>query len=208
MSNDALQFDFGKSQLLTSERMNRNPTLSRIVYKIFGYTNVGNWARSLVVTDLFRKLPLTNFKNIMDLGAGLGEFSFMLSEALPHAKITALEILPDRLEILNKTKTAGNFKNIEIYPDKIESLSGKEIYDFIFAVDVFEHIYKEEMPFKACYEKLKPGGFLMVKIPNITQRTILPDSWFEEHNHWLDDEHVGQVYDLNGLKERFESEGV
>lgn len=46
-----------------------------------------------------------------------------------------------------------------------------------------------------------------MKIPNIKQNTILPHSFFEEHNEWLDEEHVGQVYDLDGLKKRFESEG-
>ena len=63
------------------------------------------------------------------------------------------------------------------------------------------------MPFKTAFEKLKTGGHFLVKIPNKDQRTILKDSVFEDHHHWLEEEHVGQVYDLEGLSRRMESEG-
>jgi hypothetical protein len=62
------------------------------------------------------------------------------------------------------------------------------------------------MPFKSVYERLKPGGHFLVKIPNVTQKTIFPESLFEEHQEWLEEEHVGQVYDLETLKARFTSE--
>ena len=55
------------------------------------------------------------------------------------------------------------------------------------------------MPFKDALNRLKPGGLLLVKIPNKTQNTILPENWFEDHHHWLEDEHVGQIYDLEGV---------
>ena len=207
MNPTTIDLKFGVSQMQTSKSMNKNPMLSKLIYKIFGYTNIGNWARSLVVIKLFKQLPLQNFKKIMDLGAGLGEFSFMLSSALPDTQITALEIWPDRVEILKKALEAGNYKNITVYPNKIETIKEQDIFDFIFAIDVFEHIYENEMPFKACWEKIKPGGYLMVKIPNIKQITVLPESLFKEHQKWLEDEHVGQIYDLDGLASRFEKEG-
>jgi Cyclopropane fatty acid synthase and related methyltransferases len=206
-ASSAIKLRFGASQRLTSERMNKSPFLSKMVHKIFGYTSVGNWARSLVVIKLFKQLPLQNFKKIMDVGAGLGEFSFMLSEALPDAQITALEIWKERAEILKETVKKGGYNNVSVYEDKIETITENGIYDFIFAIDVFEHIWENEMPFKACYDKLKPGGYLMVKIPNVTQIGVLPQSLFKEHQEWLDDEHVGQIYDLNGLAARFEKEG-
>ena len=63
------------------------------------------------------------------------------------------------------------------------------------------------MPFVQAYEKLRPGGYLLVKIPNRDQLTILPEQWFEEHHDWLEDEHIGQIYDLEGLRQRMEKEG-
>lgn len=207
MNSTAVKLDFGASQLLTSEKMKKHPGISRFVYSIFGYTNIGNWARSLVVIKLFNKVPLKQFKKIMDLGAGLGEFSFMLSPSLPDVKITALEIWQERVKILEDTIRKGHYNNVTVHPDKIETIPEQETYDFIYSIDVFEHIYEQEMPFKAAKARLKPGGFLLVKIPNIKQITVFPHSWFKDHEDWLNDEHVGQVYDLAGLRKRFEDEG-
>ncbi|HEY9049712.1 MAG TPA: class I SAM-dependent methyltransferase [Ohtaekwangia sp.] len=202
-----MNFSYGKTQYVASDRMKRSPFLSKMVYNVFGYTNVGNYARSRVFIRLVNSLPLSSFKKIIDLGAGLGEFTFMMAEEMPQTKFTAIEILPERVSTLKQVVTKFNFKNVEIFSDKIEKLPESAAYDFIFAVDVFEHIHKEDMPFKDCFEKLKPGGYLLVKIPNIKQTTLLPESLFEDHQEWLEHEHVGQVYDLNGLKQRFIDEG-
>lgn len=202
-----MHFHYGKTQYICSERMRRSPFISKMVHNIFGYTNIGNYARSRVFIKLLNTLPLASFKNVADLGAGLGEFTFMMAESLPETKFTAIEILPERVERLNEVVDKLHLSNVTIFPDTIDKLDAQEKFDFIFAVDVFEHIPKDEMPFHDCYERLKPGGYLLVKIPNLKQNTILPDSLFEDHQQWVDDAHVGQVYDLKGLKDRFRQEG-
>lgn len=200
-----MNFNFGKTQVIASEKMERYPRVSKLIFWIFGYTNIGNYARAKIVVRLLNKLPLDSFKKIMDLGAGLGEFTFMIAEKMPNTTIVALEILPERIERLKLVLEKTKFNNVVVHGDYIQTVSDKD-FDLIFAVDVFEHIYEHEMPFKEAYERLKPGGYLVVKIPNIKQRTILPDRYFEEHQQWLGDEHIGQVYDLAGLTERFKKE--
>lgn len=202
-----MRFKYGKTQYVSSDRMKRHPFISRLLYNVFGYTNIGNYARSRVFIRLLHSLPFSSFKKVTDLGAGLGEYTFMMAEQMPHTKFTAIEIMPDRLEKLQRVVDKFQFKNVEIFPDKIEKLQRIGEYDFIFAVDVFEHIHKEEMPFRHCYLKLKPGGYLLVKMPNVTQHTILPGRLFEDHQKWLTEEHVGQVYDLDELSRRIEDEG-
>jgi 2-polyprenyl-3-methyl-5-hydroxy-6-metoxy-1,4-benzoquinol methylase len=187
--------------------MRKRPAIGRLIYSVFGYTSIGNWARAHIFINRLKLLPIREFKKIMDLGAGLGEFTFMMAESLPDTHITALEILPGRIALLKEVVTTQQIKNVTVFEDKIEVIKENEIYDFIFSIDVFEHILKEEMPFDECFKKLKPGGYLMVKIPNVTQITIFPDSWFEEHNQWVEDEHIGQVYNLDGLVDRFKKAG-
>ena len=63
------------------------------------------------------------------------------------------------------------------------------------------------MPFKACFRLLKDGGYFLVKMPTDVQRTVLPESLFKEQLEWVDDEHVGQIYDLDGLRHRVEGVG-
>lgn len=200
-------YSFGKTQVLTSNRMLNRPKLSRLVYKIFGYTSLGNYARAQVFIKIIRQLPVENFKNILDLGCGMGEYSFMMAESLPHAQVTAIDLLPDRVAAVKRAREQLKIRNLEVFMNKIEELPPNREYDFIFSVDVFEHIPPAEMPFKEAYKRLKPGGYFLVKIPNVKQQTFLPESIFSEHNEWLEHEHVGQVYDLNGLKDRFEQEG-
>jgi 2-polyprenyl-3-methyl-5-hydroxy-6-metoxy-1,4-benzoquinol methylase len=204
---NSIELVYGRTQVYTSPRMQKHPKISRLIFKIFGYTSIGNWARAHVFIDRLKLLPLKNFEKILDLGAGLGEFSFMLSEALPTTSITALEILPERVNQLKSVLETGKYPNVTVFDSKIEELGDNEQFDFIFSIDVFEHIKPEEMPFEECFKKLKPGGYFLVKIPNVNQLTICPDSWFEEHNQWLEDEHIGQVYDLNGLVDRTQKAG-
>lgn len=200
-------YSFGKSQVLTSQRMLHRPRLAQLIHKVFGYTSLGNYARAQVFIKLLHKLPVSEFDDILDLGCGMGEYSFMMAESLPHAQVTAIDILPDRVASVKRASAQLKVRNLEVFQTKIEDLPVDKTFDFIFSVDVFEHIPPSEMPFKEAYNRLRKGGYFLVKIPNIRQQTFLPESFFEEHNEWLEHEHVGQVYDLEGLKERFKAEG-
>ncbi|MBK7391583.1 MAG: methyltransferase domain-containing protein [Bacteroidetes bacterium] len=83
----------------------------------------------------------------------------------------------------------------------------KNDFDLIYSVDVFEHIKENEMPFADAFEKLRTGGYLMVKMPHITQTSVFPAKWFAEHETWLKHEHPGQVFLLKDLENRFKKAG-
>lgn len=202
----SLQLTFGAQQVHTSQRMLAYPSISCFFHKVFGYTNVGNYARFTVFKKLISQIPLKRNSKVLDLGTGYGEYSFSLAQASSDFEIHALDIDTERVSAVERAIDLGGYDNISTHRSPIEEVN-EHSFDLIFSVDVFEHISPEEMPFKATFEKLKPGGHLLVKIPNNTQKTIFPESWFEEHQDWLEDEHIGQVYDLNGLSERFRDEG-
>lgn len=202
-----MKYAFGKTQVYASKKMEKHPVLAKIMFSIFGYTKVGNYARSRVFLKAIEDLPLHDFDQILDLGAGLGEFTFMLAEKYNQKNFTALEILDNRIGSLKKVKEKIGFPNVSIFEQKIENYPHDDYFDFIFSIDVFEHIPEDQMPFDACFKKLKKGGYLMVKIPNVTQRTILPNKVFHKHNEWLKKEHVGQVLDLNQLSDKFREAG-
>ncbi len=203
---NTLQLKFGKSQTITSDRMHKNPLLGKLTNLVFGYTNLGNYARSLVFKKMIHKLPTNNFTSILDLGCGYGEYTYMLSEAIQHANFIALDIDKERIESVKQVIKSNNYTNVKAHLGKIDTLENSK-FDLIYSVDVFEHINEHEMPFKEAYNCLNDGGFLIVKIPNVTQKTIFPSSLFNEHQEWLDKEHIGQVYDLKGLENRFLNAG-
>lgn len=203
-----MEIVFGKRQDQMSQRMRQWPKVARIVKRIFGYTLVGNYARALTFKKLLDQLPLDQVQHLMDLGCGYGEYAFMMADGMPNATVTALDLNPNSVNDIKQIAQRDNINNLETHVGPIESLENRDAYyDFIYSVDVFEHIKEEEMPFAQAYKKLRPGGHLLVKIPSRDQLTILPEAWFEDHHDWLEDEHIGQVYELSDLKNRMEKEG-
>jgi SAM-dependent methyltransferase len=201
-----IKLHYGSMQPLLSKRMLTYPVLAKFVNSFLGYTNVGNYARSKVFRNQISNLPLAGMKNILDLGCGYGEYSFMMAKTLTNAKIKALDIDKDALKKVRYAQDQLKLKNLEIFEGFINQLPESE-FDLIYSVDVFEHIQEDQMPFAHALNKLRDGGFLMVKMPNITQTSVFPKSWFKAHEEWLNHEHPGQVYTLQHLKERFKSEG-
>lgn len=197
---------FGKHQVRTSRRMRNHPAIGALIHRIFGYTNIGNYARFTVFRDLLRQLPIRSFDSMLDLGCGYGEYAFCLAEAFPDARLTALDIDAARMQTVERVKKQARLSNLHPHVGPIESLPQEALFDFIYTVDVFEHLLPEEMPFADCWHRLRPGGYLLVKIPAAAQHTVLPEAWFDAHHDWLEEEHHGQVYDLDGLVRRFETE--
>ena len=202
----SMELTFGNAQVYTSNRLKKHPSIAQVFNKVFGYTNVGNYARFTIFKKLIKQVGLPTQAKILDVGTGYGEYAISLAKALPKAEINALDIDLDRIGVLNEAISKLDLTNLRTFGCKVDQLSMAQ-FDFIFSIDVFEHIAPENMPFQSCYDKLLPGGKFMVKIPNNEQRTILPEKYFEEHQEWLDEEHIGQVYNLEGLVERFKSHG-
>jgi 2-polyprenyl-3-methyl-5-hydroxy-6-metoxy-1,4-benzoquinol methylase len=207
MSSNTIKLEFGKSQVFSSEAMARFPKLGKWVFGLFGYTNFGNWARSRVLIKMLNQIPLEEMRHVLDLGCGRGEFATMIAEGLPKAQVTALDIRLHTIARLNKVITEMGLKNLNTFLGRLDQVPPLRKFDFIYSVDVFEHIREEEMPFNEAYDRLRPGGCLLVKMPSQTQLTILPNTWFTEHDEWLAEEHIGQVYELSGLENRFRQSG-
>jgi SAM-dependent methyltransferase len=198
---------FGSYQTVTSAKMASKPLLSKIVSKVFGYTNVGNFARSLIFQKAIRTLPLDQIHEVLDLGCGFGEYSLMMAKTLPHAQVIGLELQSRKTDLLEKIAGLSETPNLRAHLGRIETLPSEQKFDLIYSVDVFEHILVAEMPFSPAFDRLRAGGYLLVKMPSRTQQIIAPESWFGEHKVWLDEEHIGQEYELEDLKDRFKAEG-
>lgn len=201
-----MKLQFGTEQIYASKKMQKSLTLAKMVRGVFGYTNIGNYARFTVFENILSQIPIDKMDKILDLGCGYGEYAFALARAYDDKKIIAIDPDMERIETINSVNQKlglGNFTAKNKYLNQIED----DNFDLIYSIDVFEHIEEDQMPFQDAYKRLKKGGYLMIKIPNKTQNTILPEELFEEHHEWLEEEHIGQVYDLSALEERFKKEG-
>jgi len=92
--------------------------------------------------------------DLIDFGAGIGTFSKRLRTAGYYVKC----IEPDPLQ-RQRLEEQGfdTLENITGIPDNSAS--------FVFSLNVFEHIQDDSIALREIYQKLKPGGTLLIYVP-------------------------------------------
>ncbi|MBS4052330.1 MAG: glycosyltransferase [Methylomonas sp.] len=107
--------------------------------------------------ELSKHIPETG--RIIDLGSGYGIFANLLGLMAPHRTITGLDLdkyKSDHAKALapNVTFTYGDITKINVPPA-----------DCIMLIHVLHHLdsyEQQEVLLKACYEKIRPGGKLLI----------------------------------------------
>lgn len=96
---------------------------------------------------------------VLDVGCGSGNFLARIKEKTSQA--VGLEFNNVAIE---KCRKAG----ITVYPDSIEEHAEKFFgyYDVICLFQVLEHIHNVKPFLEACLKALKPGGRLIIGVPN------------------------------------------
>ena len=126
----------------------------------FRYSGVDNLEVMLEATRYNRFLTDQVLKNrigesaILDFGAGIGTFSEMVRDR--GVQVDCLEVDGDQCEILH----AKGFR--------VFSSSGAVAdasYDYIFSLNVFEHIEDDVAAMKECARILCPGGVVYTYVP-------------------------------------------
>jgi len=90
---------------------------------------------------------------MLDFGSGIGTFATALSEGG-----TVICIEPDRA-LIKRLKEMG----FEAYPD-VSSIPSESI-DYIYSLNVLEHIEDDLGTLRHLYQKLKPGGRIFLYVP-------------------------------------------
>lgn len=90
---------------------------------------------------------------IMEFGAGRGEFINRFKD-WQNLETFALEIDPVYFQNLNQSHHA--LLSLQDRPKQM---------DFIYAIDVLEHIEDDEQAFRDLYEALDPGGKILIYVP-------------------------------------------
>lgn len=130
-----------------------------------------NYAAARAGVAVFGKTKLKRITAILDVGAGTGVWSIPFAEAIPHARVTALdypEVIPVTREYAEKHAVAERYDYVE--GDLREVDFGRERYDLILLGHVVHVEGRERTPglLKRCAEALRKGGRLLIAevIPN------------------------------------------
>jgi trans-aconitate 2-methyltransferase len=123
--------------------------------------------RHYYVFELLKKAGLNKSSSVLDLGCGIGVLDMLLAEYCASGKIYGLDISERSIEIAkenSKRFTNLSFKCVNLNESDLKEFTN---FDFIFLVDVLEHIPFENHPslFKRIAGILSKNSRLIINIP-------------------------------------------
>lgn len=111
--------------------------------------------------ELLRQIRKNGFKKILELGCGTGNYTKLLSEALPEARIIAIDISREMIKVAEE-KLKG--KNITFLIRDAEKLDLKERFDLITSNAAFQWFEDLEKALKQYRALLRQGAGLSFSI--------------------------------------------
>jgi len=109
---------------------------------------------------------------VADVGCGLGFGSNLLTK---HSKL----VCGYDIKYIDFAHWA--FPNVRFLKHNITEKPLPYIYDYIIMIDVIEHIDKDELAIKNCFESLKENGVLILSTPNKLSRYRKSENHIKEY---------------------------
>jgi SAM-dependent methyltransferase len=107
-------------------------------------------------------------KDVLDIGCGEGFFAEKLAAA--GHRVTGVDVLerPDRPHAFT------DYHSVELDSSQAETLLGAlpGRFDYVLLLDVLEHLKNPERILSAASRLLKPGGRLIISLPNVANLTV------------------------------------
>lgn len=104
--------------------------------------------------------------NILDIGAGIGLFTFPFAETLQGTgKVFATDTDPDMIKYIKERAQEGKYKNIFpvlINPKGVDPFYKQHSFDIIFLSEVYHHLWHHEDYFRELRPPLKKTGRLYI----------------------------------------------
>jgi 2-polyprenyl-3-methyl-5-hydroxy-6-metoxy-1,4-benzoquinol methylase len=109
-----------------------------------------------LVLRLVREELLTG--SVLDFGAGKGELIRKLVDAGMFTRVSGADILE---------RPAGLPETVHWYHQDLNAdISAEEVFDAVICSEVIEHLENPRATFRAIYKLLRPGGTLILTMPN------------------------------------------
>ena len=195
-----MQYDPIKRALGTL--FNINPFTRKIFYKLLDLLLLRTWhvKREL---RIFRKNNAENL-NVLDAGAGYGQYSFFMSGLSAAWNIKAVDVKQEQIDDCNRFFSRINRDNRVVFEmaDLVKFIEEEE-YSLILSVDVMEHIKDDENVFGNFFISLKPGGMLLISTPSDKGGSDV----HHHHSNSFIEEHVRDGYGVNEMKMKLEKAG-
>jgi len=117
--------------------------------------------------DLIRMIP-DSVRHVLDVGCAMGGYGKKLKQLRPEIHLSGVELNP-----LMAEKAAQYYDEIKVLP--VEKADFHKEFDLINCGDIIEHLYEPWEMLQNFHRMLKPGGYLVISIPNAGHWSIVSD---------------------------------
>ena len=106
---------------------------------------------------------------ILSIGVGDGFYDYLVARRFPQAEITAVDVVhspmtPQDEELLKRLCPSYH---LEVFEPNAPFPYSDDTFDFVFHLDVLEHVEHPQRFLTECRRILRPGGTLLLSTPNI-----------------------------------------
>jgi 2-polyprenyl-3-methyl-5-hydroxy-6-metoxy-1,4-benzoquinol methylase len=142
--------------------------------------------------------------DILDAGAGFGQYSYYMSTLSDTWRITAVDLKTEQVEDCNSFfSTIHTPQRVFFEEANLIAYRNPDKYDLVLSIDVMEHIEEDTLVFENFYLSLKKGGMLLISTPS--------DLGGSDVHHETDesfiDEHVRDGYNRERLSDTLRKTG-
>ena len=165
--------------------------ISSLYLKLFGIP-LGKRFR-FKMAEKFLKNEKLSGKKILDVGCGIGDFSFTLANR--GCDVIGVDLNKEKIEIANEVATNYSFSNISFLCQDIMKIDNLPIkfFDGIICLAVLEHIEDDKSLIEKSYDILRNGGFLILNVPTNLRKLVKQKE--------IEDGHVRAGYSEGNLKQ-------
>lgn len=111
-------------------------------------------------------------RDYLEVGCGTGFVLSAVADAHPEARISGSEIFVDGLSIAARRVPRATFFQMDA-----QAVPFAEAFDAIGAYDVVEHIDKDELVLGQLHLALRPGGAILLTVPQHAWLWSVQDDW-------------------------------
>lgn len=187
---------FGKEIAYTS----RLGLCGRAYAFFWGFPLIGPRVRSYHVIKLLKTVPEP--ADILDVGCGIGNYCFYLSEKYPGAKITGIDCDAEAIRDANAIRERLNADNIDFIIQDSAKIQFERCFDLVILIDVLEHIEDDGRTIKNLFNALKVDGNILIHVP---KRNDIP--YFTKNEDSAQSGHVRRGYAEKELKDILQKNG-
>lgn len=189
-----MQYDPIKQKL--GSLAGRGIFLRKLLYRLLDILLLRSWHVRRLIRRITPLMPPG--AEMLDAGAGFGQYSYRLAAGHPGWKITAIDLKEEQVADCNAFfAAAGLQERVKFITGDLTLLNEEKRYDLILSVDVMEHIENDRQVFINFFRALKPGGSLIISTPSDRGGSDVHG----EHDKSFIDEHVRDGYNMEALSQ-------